>query len=89
MEEKKMVHKMTMESREKLFLSGIDDVDSFDENEIQVYTTDGLLYIKGGGLHINKLNIDDGELMVEGEIDSLVYSNTVENKGGFFGKLFR
>ena len=89
MEEKKIIHKMTMESRQKLFLTGIEDVDSFDENEIQTYTTEGLLHIKGRDLHIEKLNIDNGELMVEGEIDSLVYSNAGESRGSFLSKLFR
>lgn len=90
MEDKKeMVHKLNMESRERLFLCGVEDVDSFDENEILVYTTEGLLTIKGRELHIERLNIEEGELMVEGEIDSLAYSNVEVNRGGFFGKLFR
>lgn len=90
MEEKKtMQHKLTMENREKLFLSGVEDVDSFDENEIQVYTSEGLLMIKGNDLHISRLNVEDGELMVEGEVDTLAYSNVEQSRGGFFGKLFR
>lgn len=88
-ENKKMIHKMTMESREKLFLTGVEDIDSFDENEILAYTTEGLLCIKGKELHISRLNVDDGELLVDGEIDSLVYSNTSQTKGGFFSKLLR
>lgn len=88
-EKKEILHKLTMENREKLYLCGIEDVESFDENEIQVYTSEGLLSIKGSELHINKLNTQDGELMVEGNVDSLIYSNTEINRGGFFTKLFR
>lgn len=88
-EKKEILHKITMENREKLYICGVEDVESFDENEIQVYTSEGLLSIKGSELHINKLNTQDGELMVEGNIDSLVYSNTEINRGGFFTKLFR
>ena len=88
-ETKKMIHKMTMESREKLFLTGVEDIDSFDENEILAYTSEGLLCIKGKDLHINRLSVEEGELLVNGEIDSLVYSNTMQSKGGFFGKLLR
>ncbi len=88
-EKKEILHKLTMENREKLYLCGVEDVESFDENEIQVYTSEGLLSIKGSELHINKLNTQDGELMVEGNVDSLVYSNTEINRGGFFTKLFR
>ena len=75
-EKKEILHKLTMENREKLYLCGVEDVESFDENEIQVYTSEGLLSIKGSELHINKLNTQDGELMVEGNVDSLIYSNT-------------
>jgi sporulation protein YabP len=90
MEEKKeMLHKLTMENREKLFICGVEDVESFDENEIIVYTSEGTLGIKGSSLHINKLNTDNGELMIDGNIDSLVYSNTQSNQGGFLSKLFR
>ena len=90
MEEKKeMLHKLTMENREKLFVCGVEDVESFDENEIIVYTSEGTLNIKGSDLHINKLNTDNGELMIDGNIDSLIYSNAQSNQGGFFNKLFR
>ena len=91
MEEKRQImqHKITMENREKLFLTGVEDVDSFDEAEIRVYTSEGQLTIKGEDLHISRLNVDEGELCVEGEIESLVYSNVENRSGGFFSKLFK
>ncbi len=91
MEEKKItkLHKLIMESREKLSISGVEDVDSFDENEIRIYTSEGLLTVKGGDLHISHLNIEDGDMAVEGEIDGLNYSNVETNSGGFFSKLFK
>lgn len=91
MEERKaaMEHKITVENREKLSISGVEDVDSFDENEIQVYTSEGLLTIKGSELHMSNLNVESGEMCVEGEIDSLMYSNVESSRGGFFSKLFR
>ena len=91
MEEKRQImqHKITMENREKLFLTGVEDVDSFDEAEIRVYTSEGQLAIKGEDLHISRLNVDEGELCVEGEIESLVYSNVENRSGGFFSKLFK
>jgi sporulation protein YabP len=86
---KEMNHKLVLENREKMFISGIEEVESFDENEIAAYTVDGLLVIRGTELHIGKLNTDDGELSVEGNIDSLTYSDSGLNRGGFFSKLIK
>lgn len=88
-EKRSLLHKITVESREKMFLSGVEEVESFDENEVIVYTTEGMLSIRGSELHINCLNTENGELSVEGNIDSMIYSNAGMNRGGFFSKLFR
>ncbi len=91
MEEKKSLkpHKIEMEGRENLRVCGVEDVDSFDENEIRIYTTEGLLTVKGSDLHMSHLNVEDGNLTVEGEIDGLNYSNVEVSNGGFFSKLFK
>lgn len=82
------VHKITLENREKMFICGVEDVESFDENEIVVLTSEGTLFIKGSSLHICSLNTDNGELKIEGIIDSAVYG-TETGKSGFFGRLIR
>lgn len=82
-------HKITMDSRERLEVIGVEDVDSFDENEIRIYTTEGLLTINGRDLRMSRLNVENGELMVEGEIDGINYSNVEMQKGGFFSRLLR
>ena len=61
----------------------------FDEENIVLITEMGELSIKGAKLHINKFSVENGELNVEGDISSLIYSNVQENQGGFFSKLFR
>jgi len=89
---KEVVHNVIMENRKRISISGIEDVESFDEDSIILYTELGTLQIKGEDLHINKLSVESGEVMVEGEIDSLTYSDSdgSKNKGiGFFGKLFK
>ena len=87
---KVLVHNLVMENREKLSVSGVIDVDSFCEDSIILYTDMGTLTIKGGNLHINKLSVDTGDLMINGDVDSLVYSNGIKNKGeGMFAKLFK
>ena len=77
--------------KNKASISGVEDVESFDEETVIVYTTMGTLTLKGSEFRINKLNVECGELVVEGEIDGLEYSdrNAHEKSGGFFSKLFK
>ncbi|MDR3344504.1 MAG: sporulation protein YabP [Oscillospiraceae bacterium] len=89
-EQKSMPHTLSLENREGLRLSGVSDVDSFDEQTVTVFTDFGELAIHGSGLHINKLSLDTGELSLEGRVDSLTYSNAAQRQsGGFFAKMFR
>lgn len=86
----KMPHSVILENRKLLNLSGISDVDSFNEQTITAYTSMGELTIRGTDLHINKLNLETGELIVEGEICAMIYSDhELSGKSGIFSKLFR
>lgn len=80
-----------MENREKLSVSGVVDVDSFDEETVILATELGALMIKGADLHINKLNVDTGELIIEGEIDSCVFNDSYssKSKGSFLSRMFK
>ncbi len=84
-----MPHNVIMKDRSELTLSGVTDVDSFDESTIIAYTDYGELTITGTNLHISSLNIDKGELSVDGRIAALSYIDQQPNKGGFFSKVFR
>ena len=91
-EEKKMMkmpHNVILEDRRNLTVSGVSDVDSFDEQNITVFTDMGELAVRGYNLHINKLNIETGELTLEGSIQSLSYADMHSRSGGFFGRLFK
>ncbi|MDD3244125.1 MAG: sporulation protein YabP [Eubacteriales bacterium] len=93
MEEKRparpKAHIAHIEGREKVVLSGVLDVESFDETSVYLDTDVGLATITGKDLHINRLNIDDGQLVIEGFITSVVYEDKApKEKGGFFGRLF-
>lgn len=81
---------LLLENREKLCVSGVIDVESFNDQSIIAITNIGVLIIRGEELHINKLNLDSNELVVEGDIFSLEYSDgeTVKSKS-FFGKMFK
>ena len=84
-----MPHNLILEDRKKLVVSGVEDVDSFDEQTVVAYTAVGELMIKGEGLHINKLSLETGELTLDGEIASLTYTENRSSNGSFFSKPFR
>ncbi|NLL07106.1 MAG: sporulation protein YabP [Clostridiaceae bacterium] len=95
-EEKKFSRQTTqnliLENREKLSVSGVLKVISFDDETVEIETELGLLIICGEDLHINKLSIDNSELSVEGYIVSCEYNDNEgsRSKGmGFFSKMFR
>ncbi|MFZ5986555.1 MAG: sporulation protein YabP [Bacillota bacterium] len=84
------VQNLILENREKLSISGVLDVESFNDETVVVDTELGLLVIRGEDLHINKLSIDNSELSIEGYIISCEYSDKDgKSKGGFFAKMFR
>ena len=64
-------HHVILEGREQLSVSGVEEVESFDENSIVMSTCKGTLVVRGEDLHIEKLSLDGGDLKVEGDIDSL------------------
>lgn len=82
-------HSLVLEDRKKLSVTGVTDVDSFDETAITAYTDYGELTISGSALHISRLSIDEGELCVEGNISALMYTDSAPKSSGFFGKMFR
>ena len=86
-----VIQNIVLENREKLSISGVLDVLSFDDQIIIVETELGLLTIKGEDLRNNKLSIDTSETIVNGNIMQIAYSeNTVDKKGeGIFSKIFK
>ena len=86
-----IIQNLILENRERLSITGVLDVLSFDDQVVIVETELGLLTIKGENLHINKLSIDTSEVVVEGEIFNLIYSeNSLDNKqSGFLNKIFK
>ncbi len=77
----KRTHKLILNNRRSCNLTGVNDVLSFDENEIILETEQGMLMIKGNELHVNRLMLDKGEVDVDGRVDSFTYSEQ-SNMGG-------
>ena len=81
------VHRLQLEGREKLTVAGVEDVERFDEIGIVMTTSAGTLVVTGEELHIGKLSLDGGELLVEGHIDGLNFEDAPARKGSFFSRL--
>lgn len=85
----KLPQNIFLKDREELKVTGVTDVDSFDETVIVAYTDYGELTIRGTALHISSLDIDKGELSVDGRISSLSFLDQAPKSQGFFSKVFR
>ena len=88
-----IIQNLVLENREKLSISGVLDVLSFDDQIVIVETELGLLTVKGENIRINKLSIDTSEVIVEGDIYNMSYSDKdfekKNNAGGLLGKIFK
>ncbi len=80
-------HQLILQDRCQAELTGVSDVESFDDTVIIAYTAFGELSVRGSGLHIRRLDLEAGVLSLEGTVDSLQY--TQNKSGGLFGRLFR
>ena len=85
----KVPHTLILNDRKSLSVTGVSDVDSFDDQVIVVYTDYGELTVKGEKLHISNLNLESGELTFDGCISSMVYTENKTKSSGIFSKLFR
>lgn len=84
-------HQLTLVSRERLTIDGVTNVGSYDQKELILETSQGVLLIKGEDLHLTQLNLDQGKISLIGRIDSLIYSGEtlVQKNKGILGKLFK
>lgn len=84
----KTPHQLILQEREKLTVSGVEEVESFDEHEVIMVTVAGLLVVRGEGLHVGKLSLDTGELRLEGRVSELRYEENTRSEG-FWARLFK
>ena len=82
-------HNIRLEGRKALTATGVSNVDSYDDQTIVAYTGMGELTIRGKGLQISHLNVETGELAVDGEISAMIYTENQPRNAGIFAKLFR
>jgi len=92
MEEKLIKNKrgnLILENRAKLTVSGINDVESFDEGRIILITDDGSLTVTGNNMHIKKLSAETGDAIIEGAINGCVYTDGRREKESFLKRVLR
>ena len=82
-----MGHRVMLEEREQLVISGVEEVESFDESAIFLTTAQGPLEVQGEGLHIEKLSLDGGDLKVEGLVNALISGEESRGRGGLLARL--
>ena len=83
-------HNLILENRQSLSLSGVTDVESFNETEISLYTSMGDLVVRGKNLHVEAINLDTGDMSISGEIKSTVYGDRNRTKKlSLWGKVKR
>lgn len=78
-----------IENRAKTRITGVIDVDNFDDFNISVKTDKGYIIIGGEELKINKLDVESGELHIEGKFNSLIYNESVKQDGSIFSRIFK
>nr|WP_316624821.1 YabP/YqfC family sporulation protein [uncultured Ruminococcus sp.] len=83
----KKPHLLTLENRSLLTLTGVEDVSGFDEQTISIRTADSNLVVKGSSLHISRLSLDTGDVVIDGQINSLQYLSSTS--GSLRSRLFR
>ncbi len=81
-------HKLALDERKKLTVTGVTEVVSFDEENVVLRTSLGTLIVQGQGLQLKQLTLEGGNVAVQGQITSLFYEQTRENRS-LLGRLFR
>ena len=86
-----VIQNIVLENREKLNITGVLDVLSFDDQIVILETELGLLTVKGENLRINKLSLDTTEVTIDGQVNQLAYSDKDMNEksSGFLNKIFK
>ena len=80
-------HRLELMDRAHLTVSGVEDVERFDESGVIMTTSAGTLIVTGEGLHIGKLSLDGGELQVDGRVEALTYEEQQAPRGSWLTRL--
>ena len=82
-------HSIHVDNRMRISITGVMDVVNFNEQDVLLLTEGGPLNITGNNLHLSRLNLEDGQICVEGDLTSLEYESEETEKRGLFGRVLR
>jgi sporulation protein YabP len=84
------MHNLTIEDRKQITITEVADVDRFDEETILLSLKTGGLQLKGQGLHIQKLDLQEGKAVISGSLNSASYiERRDKSEGGILGKMLK
>ena len=83
----KKPHSLSMEGRRRLSISGVEDVESFDEQQIVMRTSEGGLVICGTELSVSRLSVETGDVSVQGHVTELCYTEPAGERRGLLARL--
>ncbi len=89
MEKQPMPHKLTLNDRERLTMTGVSEVVNFDDTAVSLRTSLGMLTVQGHGLKLRQLSEEGGQVAIDGRISALSYEEPKGSAGGFWHKLFK
>ena len=83
-------HAVALDNRQSLRVTGVEDVDCFNEQTVVLATSAGTLSVTGSGLQMSQLDLEQGRVEIGGQIDALEYSGPAAGqRRGLLGRLFR
>jgi sporulation protein YabP len=82
-------HQLVLVDREEMTVDGVVSLGSFDDREIVMETEQGMLVIKGEGLNIKQLNLEKGNIMLEGVVKAIAYEDETRQKKGLLERLLK
>lgn len=82
-------HHIVMEDRKRLVISGVSEVEAFEEDNVQLKTVQGDLTVRGNGMKLESYQSELGDLIMLGNIFALVYTNDTGRREGFFSRLLK
>ena len=86
---KNLPHNIILEDRNKLVLSGVVEVCSFEEDNVSLKTTKGDLTVRGDSMKMEDYRSETGDMTVKGNVYAIVYMNDSNSSGGFFRRIFK
>ena len=88
-ERRPMAHSLLMEERNRLTVSGVRDVDSFDEETLILMTDLGEITVKGEGIKVTRFSAETGDFAATGTFHSVTYADRLPKNSGFFARVFK